>query len=261
MIAFGGVVTLLAAILVSLLVVRVATIALMLTGLSRELARFEARSAFSGCGFTTHDSEKVVSHPVRREIVMVLMLLGNAGIVTVVSSFVLAFMHADETTWLGSTWTRILMLAAGLFLLWQLANSRWVDEQLSRWIEWALGRFTKLNVQDLVGLLHLAKDYEVAEMSVDEGEWLANQRLMDLRLGDEGVLVLGIERANGSYLGAPKGEVQLEIGDRLLVYGPESGLLELDDRPAGLAGTAAHDAAVLRQQERERIEQQLNHSG
>ena len=192
---------------------------------------------------------------------MVLMLLGNAGIVTVVSSLVLAFMHADETTWLGSTWTRVVILAAGLFLLWRLANSRWVDDQLSRLIEWALTRFTKLNVQDLVGLLHLAKDYEVAEMSVDEGEWLANRRLMDLRLGDEGVLVLGIERANGSYLGAPKGEVELEIGDKLLVYGPESGLVELDDRPAGPDGIAAHETAVIRQQGRERMEQQRMNTG
>ena len=53
--------------LVSLLITRVATVALTLTGLSREAARCQARSALSGTGFTT--PEAVVAHLVRRRIV------------------------------------------------------------------------------------------------------------------------------------------------------------------------------------------------
>ncbi len=90
----GAIVSLLVVILLSLLVTRVATIALTLTGLSEEVARFQARSAFTGCGFSTRESEQVVNHPVRRRIMLMLMLLGNAGIVTAVSSLVLAFVSA-----------------------------------------------------------------------------------------------------------------------------------------------------------------------
>src|ERR671930_157063 len=43
-------------VLVSLLVARIGTVALTLTGLSRESARFQARSAFFGVGFTTVDA-------------------------------------------------------------------------------------------------------------------------------------------------------------------------------------------------------------
>ena len=35
------------------------------TGTSSELARFQARSAFTGVGFTTSEAESVVLHPVR----------------------------------------------------------------------------------------------------------------------------------------------------------------------------------------------------
>lgn len=65
----------------SILVTRVATVALTLTltGLSRESAKFQARSAFSGAGFTTTESEDVVNHPIRRRVIMSLMLIGNAG--------------------------------------------------------------------------------------------------------------------------------------------------------------------------------------
>ena len=72
--------SLLVVVLISLIVTRVATVALVSTGLSREMARFQARSAFTGTGFTTQEAESVVNHPVRRRIVMALMLAGNAGL-------------------------------------------------------------------------------------------------------------------------------------------------------------------------------------
>src|SRR5687767_7500660 len=74
----------LAAVFISLLITRIASVALTVTGLSRQSARFQARSAFSGVGFTTSEAEDVVNHPVRRRIVMWLMLIGNAGLITIV---------------------------------------------------------------------------------------------------------------------------------------------------------------------------------
>lgn len=44
---------------VSLLVVRIGTVALQKTGLTRGVAAFQAQSAFMGVGFTTSESEAV----------------------------------------------------------------------------------------------------------------------------------------------------------------------------------------------------------
>lgn len=85
-----AIVSLLVILALSIIVTRIATIALAHTGLSRETARFQARSALTGSGFTTKESEKVVAHPVRRKIIFWLMIIGNAGIITVVSSTVLS---------------------------------------------------------------------------------------------------------------------------------------------------------------------------
>ena len=41
---------------VSLLITRIATVALQLTGLSKANARFQARSAFTGVGYTTSEA-------------------------------------------------------------------------------------------------------------------------------------------------------------------------------------------------------------
>lgn len=92
-----AIIFLLPIITVSVLVTRLASIALTHTGLSHESARFQARSAFTRLGFTTSESERVVSHPVRRRVVMLLMLLGNAGIVTAMSSLILAFVQLVGT--------------------------------------------------------------------------------------------------------------------------------------------------------------------
>lgn len=62
----------------------------MLTGLAAESARFQARSALTGVGFTTSEAESVVNHPVRRRVVM---LLGSAGVITAIATLMLSFVN------------------------------------------------------------------------------------------------------------------------------------------------------------------------
>src|SRR5690242_3056015 len=120
-------VSVLVVVLVSLLITRVATLALTMTGMSRENARFQARSALSGVGFTTSEAEAVVRHPVRRRIVLGLMIIGSGGIVTAAATLILSFGHGSG----GARLSRALILAAGLFALWLLSRSRWFDRGLS----------------------------------------------------------------------------------------------------------------------------------
>ena len=80
--------TLLVIILVSVIAIRIGATALELTGLSNEIASFQAHSAFSGVGFTTQEAESIVSHPVRRRIIRVLFLAGSAGITTSMAALI-----------------------------------------------------------------------------------------------------------------------------------------------------------------------------
>ena len=52
---------------VSLIITRVATMALAATGLSYDVARFQARSALSGVGYTTSESEMIANRQRGRE--------------------------------------------------------------------------------------------------------------------------------------------------------------------------------------------------
>ncbi|MHC4413975.1 MAG: TrkA C-terminal domain-containing protein [Planctomycetota bacterium] len=229
----------------SILVTRVATVALTLTGMSRQSAKFQARSAFTGVGYTTTEAENIANHPVRRRIVMMLMLLGNIGLVTVVSTLMLSFLGQGEV---GGRWIRFTILMGGLVLLWSIAISGWVDRQLSRLIERALRRWTDLDTRDYARLLRLSGDYGVTEVMVQADDWMANKTLAEMRLQDEGIQVLGILREDGQYLGAPRGATAIEYGDTLILYG-RTGQVAALDRRGEWGGDALHVQAVQEAQD------------
>ena len=180
----------------SIVIIRVATSALVMTGMAHESARFQARSAFLGVGFTTAEAESVVSHPVRRRI---------------------------------------------------------VERATERVIQRMLQRFAGLDVRDYAGLLHVKGGWTIDELKVEAGDWIAGRNLSELDLRDEGILVLGIERADGMYVGTPHGDDIVEADDTLVLYGRRQRIVELDDRHLGAEGERAHLLAV---REQERLEQE-----
>lgn len=243
-IPIAPIITVLIVILLSMVVTRVATIALTLTGMSRQAARFQARSALTGAGFTTSESESVVNHPVRRRIVMTLMLMGSAGIVTVLASVMLTFATAASNDAGSSSSTlALLALVAGTITLLGLMKLRPVDRALSRVIRLGLRRFTDLDVRDYAALLEIHGGYAVAELLVEPDDWIAGHTLAALRLNDEGVMVLGVQRVDGTYVGAPDGETYLAAGDVLILYGRGDQVAELDARERGILGEARHRRA------------------
>lgn len=201
-----AIISLLIIISLSVLITRIAADALILTGLSKDSARFQARSAFTGSGFTTNESEQVVNHPVRRKILMMVIFLGSAGVISTISTVILSAISIDQTGYLSS---EIYVLVGGLVVLWLLTRSSWIEQKLSHLINIALNRFTRLDVKDYYSLLHLTDNYRVSEIKVERQNWLAGNTLKDLQLNDESILVLGILREDGKYTGAPQGKLKV----------------------------------------------------
>jgi uncharacterized transporter YbjL len=153
----------------------------------------------------------------------------------------------------------VVVLVAGLLLLALLGVSRPVDLMLTRLIRRLLRRFSDLDVRDYSAVLELEGGYTVAELLVEESDWIAGRRLGEVTLRDEGVVVLGIHRAGGgAYIGAPDGDTIVRAGDVLTVYGREERVCELDRRARGDEGDAAHAAAVHEQEELEAEEEALD---
>ena len=97
----------------------------------------------------------------------------------------------------------------------------------------ALSETTSLEIRDYSQLLGLHKEYRVSEIDAEAGDWITDGPLSELDLAAEGVLVLGIKRSDGSYLGAPGPDAEIQSGDTLVVYGRQHRLEELAGREAG----------------------------
>ena len=230
-----GVISFIVIISISLLITRIATIALVATGLSEEAARFQARSAFSGVGYTTSESEKIVNHPIRRKILMFLMLIGNAGIVTSVTTLILAFVSKENIALLP----RLIVLTFGLLIIWYISTTRWFNKYSSKIIDKLLRKYTDLDVRDYSSLLHLSGEYQVVELLVEHEDWLAGKTLKELKLLSEGILVLSIERGK-EFWGVPAIDITILPNDLLILYGRASSLKALDNRKAGELGDKEH---------------------
>lgn len=244
-------ITLFLVVALSALITKVATIALMHTGLSTQSARFQARSAYTGAGFTTSESEKIMSHPVRRKIIFNLMLIGNAGIVTVMSSLILTFVLPNT---LSSKLYGLIIVVVGVSFVYWAIKSEWVNRGLSRIINRMLKKYTDIDVQDYAAVLHLKDNYRVSEKKVGEDNWMANKTLRDLDLRHEGVTILGIDRADHDYMGSPTGGFSILPGDVITIYGKEDVIKNLYARKKDFVATMSHREFV--EKESKRIEDQ-----
>ncbi|MCG8455785.1 MAG: hypothetical protein MI919_05845 [Holophagales bacterium] len=223
-----SIVSLLVVLVLSMVVVRIGSVALRLTGMSDASARFQARSAFTGAGFTTAESEQVVSHPLRRKIIALLMLGGNVGITAASSTVILSFLGLQTQLEPG----RVVVLVLGLVAIFWFASSQTMDRLLCGVISRGLSRYTSLETRDFTGLLHLGHDYHVAELQLRAEDWLVGQTPERARLAEEGVQVLAVTLPGGEFVGLPPRDFRFEAGQNLVLYGKAEKVDELDCRCA-----------------------------
>ena len=229
-----AVVSLLIVLVISLIITRLAALALSLTGMSHESARFQARSALACTGFTTHESENIVNHPVRRQIIMWLMLTGSIGIPAVVATIVVSFLTSFQTEhWVSP----LLLLATGLATLGFVSHSKWVEKNLNAALAWCLKRWTHLDVSDYISLLQLQNGYGVTEIRIKQGDWLDRKTLQEAGLSRKGILVLGIKRPDESYVGTPLANDAVQAGDTIVIYSRLDRLKDLEHQNRQAEGT------------------------
>ena len=206
---------------ISFIAVRVGATALMMTGLSWDTASFQSYSAFFGVGFTTREAEMVVQHPIRRRIIRDLIFAGNVGLTSALATLVVTFVQQDTTL---ETLETAGWIVGGLIAFIAIFNLPIVK----RCIDWGVRRSLKnakvLHTLDYDLLLHVQHGFCVSEIDVTAECPFTDTTLGELRPADDGVIVLGITRKGGSFVGAPGPEDRIEKGDVLTVYGQDESI-------------------------------------
>jgi hypothetical protein len=193
---------------------KLSTGALIATGVPPELAAFQARSAFSGAGLSTTETENVVNQPVRRKIISTTMLVGSLGTPTLVVTVLLGMVAGGP----GSTTMRVLVTMSGLFLIVIALTNR----PVTRWLVATGQRYVRKHLVPALAeqreeLLILSDDFAIQAVRLDAAVDEARS-LRGLAHALPGFSVLGVRRGR-EFFGEPPVDIDLVEGDELIVYG------------------------------------------
>jgi hypothetical protein len=208
----------------SVFVIRVASVALRLTGLTDASARFQALSAFTGTGFTTNESETIVNYPVRRRVIALLMIIGNMGLITVFATVVISMVNTDGET--AEVIQQVIWLLGGLSLLWFLMLNKTADRILCSLIGKFLTSTTFLGQRSYQRLLQVGDGYSICEHPVThllhEDGHLNMSKITALDLS-----VLAVHTCTGELFVNQTPAETLNSTDTLTLFGRDIGHEEL----------------------------------
>lgn len=193
---------------------KLATGALIATGVPPESASFQARSAFSGAGFTTIEAENVVNHRVRRRIIGTTMFVGSLGTPTLVLTVLVGFVAPGP----GSTTERALVTISGVLLILMAVLNKpaqhWLQSAGQRYV---LRRLAPALASEAMDLLVLSDEFAVQAVMLETTPQEAVRSLRGLAQAFPDVTILGVRR-DTTYFGRPPVDIDLRAGDELIVY-------------------------------------------
>jgi len=192
-------------------------------GLPEEAALFQARSALTGGGFTTSESEVVVNDPAARRAASALLIVGFVGPVTLIALFGFGFLLPTSE----DPEVRAAILIGSLAILFVLERLG-INARLGRRpAQFAAQRLFRVPA---VALWTMLGDHAIGAVHISPDGPLAGSSLDERPFGDRSVTLLGIQRVDGRRLRhiahPPLGELILP-GDELIVYGDLSDLQDL----------------------------------
>ena len=189
------------------------------TGLPEEKARFQVISLLTGCGFTTHESELLLSTRSRRRLARLTMLFGYVFNLTIVSAFINVFFSLKISELAADIISSIIPLSALLFILAFIRVPKvraWGDRLIGK----LAGRIIHRDTANTVWLMDYIGEDTIAQVTVYEvPEALQNVPLSKSGLKTEqNILVMLVEPKGGKA--EPAGaDTVFQPEDKLTVFG------------------------------------------
>lgn len=210
----GAALTIAVLLMVSLLIIKVATVAMRLTGLPEPVARFQCISALTGTGFTTSEAEMIVNYPIRRRIVITLMVLGNFGLVSVASTFIVAFVDSggrgEVILFQG------LMILSAIIMTFVIMLNQTLDRYLSKITGRVLSKTTDIEQRGYHRILQISDGYSIVEHVYHND----NPTTFDA-MEHNGLTLLAIQNPKSTHSIVVEPDHPIGPGDTLIYFGQD----------------------------------------
>jgi len=217
--------------IVSFTAVRIGAIAFQLTGLEWSMAKFQALSCFTSTGYTTKEAELITGDKQRRRIASVLIVMGHAGLVTMVATLAnsLRAQEALESklskpilpfelpAWLVPLINFAVILLA-VYIIYRVATNSVVARKVTHYLRRRLIKrhmFQKVTFEEL---LIATGGYGVTRVAVAADSRITGQTLIGSDLRKHDITVLAIVR-DAETLANPSAITEILTGDELICFG------------------------------------------
>jgi len=207
--------------------IEIFTVVFMLTGMSHTRATFQVISLLTSCGFTTSESEIVVSSRKRRKIALAIMIFGNMFNVAIVSLLVNTIMSFSKRSSFNVRQAILYLIVFMVFIaiIKRVPVARVTFDKIVKRIATKV-MFSKNSNPFLI--LDNFHGFVIAEVKIIEvPKKLSNKTLLESKISkDYGIRILTIKRDDRTI-----GDIHMDEciikNDRLIVYGPLTNIMEV----------------------------------
>lgn len=212
--------TLLVLVSVYLIIIEIFTIIFMMTGLSHTRSSFQVISLLTNSGFTTAESEVIMSSRRRRKVAMMIMITGNLFNVIVLSVLVnmVITMYRDPFFNISQA---VLALVGFSIIIITYKRLPFVKARFDKLIKRIANRWMYSKRSNPLLVLDNFHGYCIVEVKVLElPELLKEKTIFESGLSDKyGIRVLFIKRGD-QYIGDMHENRHIKLMDRIIVFGP-----------------------------------------
>ncbi|ANE46063.1 hypothetical protein SY83_06940 [Paenibacillus swuensis] len=194
-----------------LLVVEIAVVFMRMTGLNRDISRFQVISMLTATGFTTKESEMILRHPFRRRVAMFLILFGVFSLAVLIST--LSALLSEQFGVKQAAW-----IAGGLTVILLTSKVPAIQDRLTRLVHVQLIEHYDLHEIAVKEALFLDKNDWFIEVPIPPDSRWIEKRWTEITDEETDIQLLFIKRGE-SNIRAVRLHTKLEEGDVLIVYG------------------------------------------
>lgn len=199
--------------LIMALVIEIGVILFHMTGLDKQIARYQVISMLTGTGFTTQESALIIDHPIRRRISGGLILFGYFSLAVIISS-IATLLSNDLRIEL------LFIIIALLFAALLVFRNKTIFGKLENRFEHEMDTEYNLDDWPMKTALSLEEDEMVAIIEIKPDSRYIGEKGKEL-LDENRDIVLLIIRRGDEILRFDLFEVILQAGDKVMIIGKE----------------------------------------
>jgi hypothetical protein len=198
------------------IVIEINVLLFTLTGLKKEVARFQVISMFTATGFTTGESELILGHPIRRRLSTFLILFGVFSLAVVISSISNILSDEFRSIELGM----IILALIGIYLILSMPK---LTTKLKKSFDTHLQKKYSLSDLPIRDVMYFEENDVIIELPIHDNSSLIGKTLRDAIKQDEDIIVLFIKRGDIT-IRKESYSTEIQEGDIVFIYGDQDAI-------------------------------------